>query len=1197
MMRVTSTKSKILSVMMFLMFLSISAFSQLHNPVEKAIQYLQENKNQWNLTEADIADLVVTDNYVSTPSGASMVYLMQRYQGIKVYNAIYNVGISKEGEVVHAASRIIPNIVNKLGASVSPSLTPETAIVSTLSHLNVEMVDALVQKERKNNQEFVFEKGAYSNTDIKVNLQFYPTNENEVELVWEVVIDMVSNADYWNVKVDASTGNVLGKHNYTTYCTFAHDAYHNHDAECRSKNNMRFVTSPKATTVTPPVLLGGSYAVYAELTMDGNLHTHESPNHGTRNLLTGIENLVASPYGWHDTNGQNGAEYTITRGNNVHAYLDLDGSNNSQGDEPDGGAALLFDFPIDIDAEPETFQNASVTNGFFMSNMIHDFSYVYGFDEVAGNFQSNNYGNGGNGNDYVNMHVDDGSGTNNANFSTPPDGSNGTMQMFLWNSTAASGLLTVNEPASVAGIYEVSHPGDWGGQIDMTPLTAEVAIVDDGTGTDGSKGCNDLVNGADLAGKIAIIDRGLCQFGTKALNAQNAGAVGVIICNFEDEPVGMAGGDDGGSVTIPVISIGVGLCSDIRIFAGSSLSLTFVEQPTGSGPDNLSGSLDNGIIAHEYGHGISNRLIGGGNNTGCLGNGEQMGEGISDFFSLVTSVKPGDSGDMGRGIGTFAQRQDVDGGGIRRYPYSTDMGINPLTYKDIAGQTAPHPIGEIWTLCLWEMYWLLVEEYGFDENLFQGSGGNNIAVSLAIEGMKLTSCSPGYTDGRDGVLAADQLLYGGANQCLIWKAFAKRGVGENADQVSSFDSNDGIESFDRPIDCLDEIQINKTVDKLINAGEDINVVIDIRNYKQSVSTNVTVTDEIPNGATVLPSSINGPGVVSGNTITFVIGEMAVEEVTQVSYTLETDPAIKSIAIFNDDQEGDPDDNWDIEFLNGTSIFDIRDDSLAYSGEKAWFVRDVAEENDQTLFAVDPIAVSGTQPVLRFYHWYDTEASADGGLLEVSKDGGTIWEQVGTSMFRQEYPRSLQYGTLVIPFLSAFSGQSSAGGENFVATYVDMSDYIGEDIFFRFRFASDDNTSGKGWFIDDVTFMDMRNYQGVACVTTDQGDNNCTDVDERGTAVEPEGTVSSKDLFKTSMEVNVFPNPAQDILNIQVLNDKSADASVRILTIDGKEMMDKSFQVVDGLQTVSLNVARLPVGMYFVKVSTEEGIVVEKVMIK
>jgi extracellular elastinolytic metalloproteinase len=1196
-MRFNSTKSKTLSVMMLLMFSSISAWSQLQNPVETAIRHLQENKNQWNLTEADIADLVVTDNYVSTPSGASMVYLMQRYQGIKVYNAIYNVGISKEGKVVHAASRIVPNIVNKVGASTSPSLTPEAAIAAALSHLNVTMSDALVQKERKNEQEFVFEKGAYSNTEIKVNLQFFPTNENEVELAWEVVIDMVSNADYWNVKVDAATGNVLGQHNYTTYCTFAPDAYHNHDVACRSLDNMRIVTSAKKTTVAPPVLLGGSYAVFADQTVDGNLHTHESPSHGARNLLTGIEDLAASPYGWHDTNGQNGPEFTITRGNNVHAYLDLDGSNNSQGDEPDGGAELLFDFPIDLDAEPETFQAASVTNGFFMSNVMHDFSYVHGFDEAAGNFQSNNYGNGGNGGDFVNMHIDDGSGTNNANFSTPPDGSNGTMQMFLWNTTAASGLLTVNEPASVAGIYEVAHPGDWGGQIDMTPLTAEVAIVDDGTGFDGSKGCNELVNVADVTGKIAIVDRGLCQFGTKALMAQNAGAVGVIICNFEDATIGMAGGDDGAQVTIPVIMIGLGLCTDLRAFAGNGLSLTFVEQPTGSGPDNISGSLDNGIIAHEYGHGISNRLVGGGNNTGCLGNGEQMGEGISDFFSLVTTVKPGDTGEMGRGIGTFAQREDTDGGGIRRYPYSTDMSVNPLTYKDIAGQTAPHPIGEIWTLCLWEMYWLLVDEYGFDEDLFNGAGGNNIAVLLAIEGMKLTSCNPGYTDGRDGVLAADQLIYGGANQCLIWKAFAKRGVGINTDQVSSFDSNDGIENFERPIECLDEIQIAKSVNELINPGEDIDVVIDIRNYKQSVSTNVIVTDEIPNGATVLPSSIVGPGTVSGNTITFVIGVMAIEEVTQVSYTLETDPSIKSIASFNDDQEGDPDDNWDIEFLNGTTIFDVRDDSLAYSGETAWFIQDVAVENDQTLFIKNPIAVTGTQPVLRFYHWYDTEAGADGGLLEVSKDGGTIWEQTGSAMFRHEYPRALQYGTLVIPFLSAFSGQSSAGGEDFVATYVDMSDYLGEDILIRFRFASDDNTSGKGWFIDDVTFMDMRNYEGVACVSTDQGDNNCTSVEERGTAVNPEETVGNKNLFKTNMEVNVFPNPAQDILNIQVLNDKSADAAVRILTVDGKEMMDKSFRVVDGLQTMSVNVARLPAGMYFVKVSTNEGIVVEKVMIK
>jgi len=101
MMKFYSTTSKTFSVMMLLMFLSISAWSQLQNPVETAIRHLQENKTQWNLTEADIDDLVVTDSHVSKASGATMIYLMQRYQGIKVYNAIYNVGISKEGVVVH----------------------------------------------------------------------------------------------------------------------------------------------------------------------------------------------------------------------------------------------------------------------------------------------------------------------------------------------------------------------------------------------------------------------------------------------------------------------------------------------------------------------------------------------------------------------------------------------------------------------------------------------------------------------------------------------------------------------------------------------------------------------------------------------------------------------------------------------------------------------------------------------------------------------------------------------------------------------------------------------------------------------------------------------------------------------------------------------------------------------------------------
>ncbi len=65
--------------------------------------------------------------------------------------------------------------------------------------------------------------------------------------------------------------------------------------------------------------------------------------------------------------------------------------------------------------------------------MIHDALYEYGFNEAAGNFQENNFGLGGSGSDSVNAEAQDGSGTDNANFATPADGSNPRMQMYLWS--------------------------------------------------------------------------------------------------------------------------------------------------------------------------------------------------------------------------------------------------------------------------------------------------------------------------------------------------------------------------------------------------------------------------------------------------------------------------------------------------------------------------------------------------------------------------------------------------------------------------------------------------------------------------------------------------------------------------------------------------------------------------------------------
>ena len=111
---------------------------------------------------------------------------------------------------------------------------------------------------------------------------------------------------------------------------------------------------------------------------------------------------------------------------------------------------------------------------------------------------------------------------------------------------------------------------------------------------------------------------------------------------------------------------------------------------------DVDGSLDNGVVSHEYGHGVSNRLTGGPNNSNCLNNGEQGGEGWSDWFALMYTIEPGDSGGAARGMGTYAIGEPVNGSGIRRYPYSTNMSINPQTYADLALSSEVHDIGEIW---------------------------------------------------------------------------------------------------------------------------------------------------------------------------------------------------------------------------------------------------------------------------------------------------------------------------------------------------------------------------------------------------------------------------------------------------------------------------------------------------------------------
>ena len=761
--------------------------------VRLALDHLKTHCADYGLSAADVAEPWVSSAYSSKKSGVTHVYFNQMYQGVKVWQATGNANIDREGKLINLHARFVPNLAGLI-ANTAPTLTADKAVRSLASNLGVDLPATLevAKLEGGAMQKISFVPGEYALEPIEVGLAYYLDEALGMRLAWEVEYYEHSAEHYWVAFVDAATGYLLNKYDKVVHCEFgspetAARSEHVHHAP-------RSFSSHLTTTATTTAIAGPQYNVFPMPV--------ESPNHGDRELLDDPANPVASPFGWHDFDGEAGADETITFGNNVHAYADLGNDNSSAGDEPDGGVDLHFDFPLDLAADPSEYQDAAVTNLFYWCNIMHDVWYQYGFDEPAGNFQINNYGNGGAEFDHVLAEAQDGGGTNNANFATPDDGASGRMQMYLWfGGGEPEDLLTIDSPMGIAGTYGAVEAGFGPGLPTDVPITGSLVLADDGTATP-TLGCEFYLNAADVSGNIALIDRGDCTFVVKVQTAQDAGAVAAIICNNNENPPFAMGGNSG-AINIPSIMISQADCELIKTELANGVTGSLLG--TGISNPPRDGDFDSGIVCHEYGHGVSNRLTGGPDDTGCLFNAEQMGEGWSDYVGLMLTMEEGDLSTDIRGVGTFALDQATDGIGIRPAPYSTDFGINPFTYaatNDVNNISQPHGVGFVWCSMLWDMTWLLIDEYGFDPDFYNGTGGNNIAMQLVTEGMKIQPCGPGFIDGRDAILEADMQLYGGANQCLIWEAFAKRGLGVSASQGSANSRTDQVEAFDLPTICL-----------------------------------------------------------------------------------------------------------------------------------------------------------------------------------------------------------------------------------------------------------------------------------------------------------------------------------------------------------------------------------------------------------
>lgn len=743
-------------------------------------RYLTENKAKWRLDAEDLNNWAISNQHTSDQ--VTFAYVQQTLNGLKLHNAV-SAATLKNGAVVIFNSRFTPHAASLANAKPgTQALSEQDAVLRAAESVQVALENLKETGWNADSRERLFSAEGAVKQPIKV-YPIYQKTADEIRLAWNVEIR--SKSDWWSIRVDAMNGAVLDISNYTVYCQFSPESYdHIHAAGCTPLSDM-----PEMAAHT--LNAGASYRVFP--------FPGESPNHIAHQVLADPFDPQASPYGWHDTDGMPGADYTITRGNNVYASEDRD-DNDEPGYSPDGGTELVFDFPYTPAQQPLVWQDAAITNLFYANNFMHDMSYRYGFTEEAGNYQENNYDREGLAGDAVQADAQDGSGTNNANFNAPPDGIPGRMQMYTW-SVASSDSISVLAPAGIAGKYFAPRSAFGFGV--TSPLTAELVLVQD-DGENPYDGCDNISNGSEIAGKIAYIDRGNCNFTQKVLAAQDEGAIGVIVGNnVAGDPFTMTGNVP--DITIPSVMVSL----DAAILLKTALldgTVTVRFEPSQASADHDS-DVDNGIIAHEYGHGISVRLTGGPANASCLDNEEQMGEGWSDYYALMTTIESGDNRFTLRPMGTYSLGQSINGSGIRNQVYSTDMTVCTYTYGDLpATGGEPHNVGELWTAMLWDLTWDLVDQHGYDPDIFNGMGGNNIALKLVTEAMKIQPCSPGFTDGRDAILAADELFYGGTHRCLIWNAFARRGLGFSADQGSTFDASDGTEAFDVPTFCLVAVQ-------------------------------------------------------------------------------------------------------------------------------------------------------------------------------------------------------------------------------------------------------------------------------------------------------------------------------------------------------------------------------------------------------
>jgi subtilisin-like proprotein convertase family protein len=368
--------------------------------------FIQDNADLFGMSSQQVTNLRKIADYTNPNGRLSWVKMEQRWNGMRVFRGEMTAAFTSGGELVRVVGELAGGAGEK-ELETNPRVSAAQAVVAAAASLDMTLSESelTVKESSPDGRSVVFHPVGSFTDEIKVELQYFRLDAGLATLAWSMVLWTETPAYY--TLVDAQEGGLLWR-----------------------KNIISHQTQP------------ATYVVYDANSPAPLSPTTELPGSGIQGAAIPRTSFTLISEGEFNNLGWLPDGVNTTTGNNVDAGMDLVSPNGIDPDgRPIGSPDRIFDFiynpgpgiPPPGDAPTlAAFRAGEVVNMFFWANRYHDRLYQLGFTEAAGNFQQDNFGRGGLGNDRILAEGQDFSGTNNANFGTPPDGSSGRMQMYIF---------------------------------------------------------------------------------------------------------------------------------------------------------------------------------------------------------------------------------------------------------------------------------------------------------------------------------------------------------------------------------------------------------------------------------------------------------------------------------------------------------------------------------------------------------------------------------------------------------------------------------------------------------------------------------------------------------------------------------------------------------------------------------------------